>query len=77
MDDGLLIQYAIVGMVVLASALFVVRKQFPGGVRRLRVACAVPLVREGRAKWMQRVGHWLAPVPRSGAGCDGCNGCDP
>lgn len=77
MTDGLLIQYVLIGLAVLGSAVFVVRRQFPSGVRRIRIACAVPLVREGRADWVQRVGRWLAPAPRTAGGCDGCNGCDP
>jgi hypothetical protein len=77
MDAGLLLQYVIVGLTVVASAGFVVRRQFPAGLRRLRVACAVPLVREGRAAWLQRIGRWLAPPVMHGAkACGACNGCD-
>jgi hypothetical protein len=42
-----------------------------------RTILAMPLVREGRAQWLQRVGRWLAPVPKVTKGCDGCNSCDP
>jgi hypothetical protein len=78
MQAGLLAQYVVVALAVLLSIGVVARKQFPEGVRRLRIACAVPLVREGRAAWLQRVGRWLAPVPRLGGGdgCGSCNGCD-
>ena len=41
------------------------RRQFPAGVRRLRIACAVPLLREGRSPWLQRLGRWMAPEPRN------------
>ena len=77
MDAGLLAQYMVIAIAVLLSIGFVARKQFPASVRRLRIACAVPLVREGRAQWLQRVGRWLAPVPKVAKGCDGCNSCDP
>jgi hypothetical protein len=77
MDAGLLLQYAVIAVAVVASLVFVVRRQFPAGVRRARIACAVPLVREGRAPWLRRIGLWIAPAPRGGAGGgDGCGGCD-
>lgn len=81
MDAGLLLQYAVIAVAVVASAVFVVRRQFPAGVRRARIACAVPLVREGRAPWLRRIGLWIAPAPRTGTGgddgCGGCNACKP
>jgi hypothetical protein len=78
MQAGMLVQYVVIALAVLLSAGFVVHKQFPDGVRRLRVACAVPLVREGRAAWLGRLGRWLAPEPRVGEGkCGGCNNCAP
>ena len=77
MDAGLLLQYVVIAVAVIASLAFVVRRQFPAGVRRARIACAVPLVREGRAPWLRRIGLWIAPAPRGGAGGDdGCGGCD-
>ncbi|MGJ7901997.1 DUF6587 family protein, partial [Lysobacter sp. 1R34A] len=56
MDAGLFAQYVVIAIAVLASAVVVARKQFPGGVRRLRVACALPLVRDGRPPWLRRIG---------------------
>ena len=78
MDGGLLAQYAVVALAVLASVVVVAKKQFPEGLRRLRVACAVPLVRERRPRWIRGLGRWLAPPPRSAgqAGCGTCNACD-
>ncbi|NUS39142.1 MAG: hypothetical protein HOQ02_08985 [Lysobacter sp.] len=77
MHAGLLAQYVVIALAVGFSVVVVARKQFPAGVRRLRIACAVPLVREGRATWLQRVGRWLAPAPRfAGDRCGGCNGCE-
>jgi len=74
MAPGLLLQYVLIGLAVVASAVFVMRRQFPGTVRRLRIACALPLLREGRSGWMQRLGRWVAPAPRAGA--SSCGGCD-
>ena len=78
MHAGLLAQYVVIALAVLLSVVVVARKQFPEGVRRLRIACAVPLVREGRPAWMRNFGRRLAPVPRTldGDGCGSCNGCD-
>jgi len=76
MGAGLLAQYVLIALAVLASAGFIARRQFPAGMRRLRIACAVPLVREGRAPWLQRIGRSLAPPPASAKTCGSCNGCD-
>ena len=77
MGGSLLAQYVVIAFAVLASAGFVVRRQFPAGLRRLRTTCAIPLVREGRAPWLQRIGRWLAPPATQGAkSCGACNGCD-
>lgn len=78
MGTGLLLQYLVVAIAVVLSMAFVANKQFPDGVRRLRIACALPLMREQRAPWLQRVGRWLAPAPVGDAGsCGGCNSCGP
>ena len=76
MGAGLLAQYVLIALAVLASAGFIARRQFPAGMRRLRIACAVPLVREGRAPWLQRLGRTLAPPSASVKTCGSCNGCD-
>jgi hypothetical protein len=77
MHAGLLAQYAVIGVAVVASAVFVLQSRWPAGVRRLRIACAVPLVREARPAWVRKVGKFIAPRASSGApGCDtGCDGC--
>ena len=53
MDAGLLAQYAVIALAVLASAVVVMRKQFPNATRRLRIAIALPLMREGSPAWMK------------------------
>jgi hypothetical protein len=79
MSTSLALQYLVIALAVLASAWVVARKQFPGGVRRLRIALAVPLVREGRAGWLRRLGLAIAPAGRAGGGdgCGACDNCDP
>ncbi len=78
MDAGLFAQYVVIAVAVLASAVVVARKQFPGAVRRLRIACALPLVREGRPGWMRGLGKRIAPPARAGGPhCGGCDSCGP
>ena len=79
MDASLALQYAIIAVAVVASAWVVLKKQFPGPVRKARIALALPLLREGRAAWQQKLGRWIAPAGSSAndAACGGCNGCGP
>jgi len=73
----LTLQYLVIAAAVLASAWVVMNKQFPGTTRRLRVALALALLREGRAGWIKRAGRRLAPQGYGNAGgkCGGCDGC--
>lgn len=76
MSAGLLLQYAIVALAVVLSVAVVMHKQFPNATRRLRVAIALPLLREGRPAWLRGLARKIAP-PGQGGGkdCGGCNGC--
>ena len=77
MDAGLLAQYLAIAVAVVASVVVVMRKQFPNATRRLRIAIALPLLREERAEWIKSVGRMLAPAPRAGGkDCGGCASCD-
>ncbi|KAF1717649.1 hypothetical protein CSC74_01605 [Pseudoxanthomonas yeongjuensis] len=78
MSMSLLLQYAIIALAVLLSAWGVAKKQFPGGVRKLRVAIALPLLREGKPAWLRSIGRRVAPATRtSGSACGGCDNCGP
>ena len=76
MEASLLLQYLVVALAVLASAAVVMRKQFPNATRKLRIALALPLLREGRPAWLRALARKIAP-PGQGGGkdCGGCNGC--
>ena len=77
MDTGLLAQYIVITLAVLASVVVVVRKQFPHATRKLRIAVALPLLREERADWIKSLGLFIAPEPRAnGKDCGGCDSCD-
>ncbi len=81
MDLSLSLQYAVIAMLVVASAWVVLKKQFPGPLRRARIAMALPLLREGSANWRQVLGRWIAPAGSvvngriAGKDCGGCDGC--
>jgi len=72
-----MLQELIVGVLVLGAAAFVLHDRAPALSRRLRVALAVPLVRDGRPGWVRRVGRWIAPPRLASNGCGGCSGCEP
>ena len=78
MDAGLLVQYLVVAIAVSASAGYVLRRQFPDGVHRLRVLLALPLLRAHQPAWLRRIGRRIAPAPRAAQdGCGTCGGCGP
>jgi hypothetical protein len=75
--SSLVLQYIVVALAVIVSAVVVMQKQFPGAVRRLRTVSALWLLREQRAPSLRRLGHKLAPAASATApGCGGCSGCD-
>lgn len=77
MDAGLLAQYVAIALAVLASVVVVMHKQFPNATRRLRIAVALPLLREERMGWIKSLGRWVAPTPRAGGkDCGGCDSCE-
>ena len=78
MSAGLLAQYAVIALAVVASLVVVMRKQFPNATRKLRVALALPLLREGSPAWLKPIGRAIAPPARNASkGCDGCDNCGP
>ena len=78
MDAGLLAQYVVIALVVLASLVMVLRSQFPAATRRWRIIIALWLLCEGRSVWMKALGRRIAPTPKAGGkgGCSGCDNCD-
>lgn len=79
MSASIALQYALVALAVAASAWAVLAKQFPGVARSLRGALALPLLRDGRLRWLRPLGRLLAPPATTGGGgtCGGCDGCGP
>jgi len=81
MDLSLALQYAVIAIAVVISAWVVMKKQFPGPLRKARIALALPLLREGKADWQRALGQWIAPAGSlvngriGGKDCGGCDGC--
>ncbi|HSD18181.1 MAG TPA: DUF6587 family protein [Thermomonas sp.] len=77
MGAGLLAQYLVIALVVMASIAMLMRSQFPAATRRLRIAIALRLLRDGSPAWMRSLGRRIAPVARGGGNsCGGCDSCD-
>lgn len=78
MDTGLLLQYLLIALAVLVSVWVVLKKQFPGLVRRMRGALALWLVKPQHSPRLQAWGRKLAPPASGGSGaCGGCDSCGP
>jgi len=75
MNASMMAQYCVIALAVLVSAIVVLHKQWPNAARRLRIALASPLLREGRPPVLQALGRWIAPLPRVAGGCGSCNDC--
>ncbi|MCY7355027.1 MAG: hypothetical protein LH470_08140 [Lysobacter sp.] len=76
MNASLALQYVVIALAVMVSAVVVMQKQWPNAARRLRIALALPLLRAGRPAMLQMIGRGIAPAARVEAGtCGGCNGC--
>ncbi|MFT3756032.1 MAG: hypothetical protein QM769_08795 [Pseudoxanthomonas sp.] len=76
MSVSLLLQYTVIALAVIISAWVVAKKQFPGTVRKLRIALAVPLLREARPAWLRTLGRKIAPEAKKPSGsCGGCDNC--
>jgi len=80
MSTGLLAQYVVIGLIVLASALITFRKLAPKLTSRWLAAAALHLDQPGRAAWQRAFGRRLQPKQAAGNcsdGCDTCGACGP
>lgn len=75
MSSGLLVQYVVIGVVVLISVLIVFRKLAPKLSSRWLAAASIALSRPGRAAWIRRLGRRLQPAQGTGDCSDGCSTC--
>lgn len=73
----LALQYLIIAVAIALSAWVVFRKLAPNAARGLRIALALPLLRESRPAWLRALGRRIAPAPKAGVdACGGCDSCD-
>ncbi len=75
MTAGLLLQYAVIALVVLASVLVVLRKLAPQLSNRWLAAASIRLGRHGRTAWLRALGRRLQPKQATGDCSDGCSTC--
>jgi hypothetical protein len=75
-----MMQYVVVGVVVVASALIVLRKLAPKLTNRWLAAASIHFSHPGRAGWVRALGRRLQPKQATGNcsdGCSTCNACGP
>ncbi|HET6553061.1 MAG TPA: DUF6587 family protein [Dyella sp.] len=75
MSTGLLLQYVIIGAVVLFGALVTVRKLAPQLTSRWLASLALRMDRPGHAAWQRWFGRLLQPKQAAGNCSDGCSTC--
>ena len=75
MSAGLLVQYVIVGLIVLASVLIVLRKLAPKLTNRWLAASSIHFSRPERSGWVRAFGRRLQPKQATGNCSDGCSTC--
>jgi hypothetical protein len=75
MSTSLLVQYVMIGLIVLASTLIVFRKLAPTLTNRWLAAASIHFSRSGRAAWLRAFGQRLQPKQATGNCSDGCSTC--
>ena len=75
MSTGLLIQYVLLGLIVLASALAVFRKLAPRLTSRWLAAASIRLARRRDSRLAQALSRRLQPKQATGNCADGCSTC--
>jgi hypothetical protein len=75
MSTGLLIQYIVVGLIVLASVLVAFRKLAPQLTNRWFAAASIRLAQPGRSRLAHALSRRLQPKQATGNCADGCSTC--
>ena len=75
MSISLLVQYVVIGVVVLASVLIVLRKLAPKLTNRWLAAMSIHFSRPERSGWIRAFGRRLQPKQATGNCSDGCSTC--
>lgn len=75
MSTSLLVQYVIVGLIVLVSVLIVFRKLASRLANRWCAAVSIHFSQPERAAWVRAFGRRLQPKQATGNCSDGCSTC--
>ncbi|MFP6561522.1 DUF6587 family protein [Paraburkholderia sp. B3] len=75
MSAGLVAQYAVIAVLVTASALYTLRRLAPKMAARVQAAWAASLLRPQRAALARRLGRFVQPKGATGNCGDGCGTC--
>lgn len=75
MSTSLLLQYVVIGLVVLASALYAFRKLAPKLTSRWLASASIHFSAPGHAAWLRAFGRRLQPKQATGSCSDGCSTC--
>lgn len=75
MSNGLLTQYVILGLIVLASVLVVLRKLAPQLSNRWLAAASIRFARKRDSRLAQALARRLQPKQATGNCADGCSTC--
>ena len=75
MSAGLLLQYVVIGLIVLVSVLIVFRKLAPTLTNRWLAAASIRFSQPGHAAWLRNFGQRLQPKQATGNCSDGCSTC--
>lgn len=75
MSTGLVVQYVVVGLIVLVCALVAFRKLAPQITNRWFAAASIRLGRPGRSRLAHALSRRLQPKEATGNCADGCSTC--
>jgi len=80
MSAGLVAQYSVVAVLVMASAVYTLQRLVPKTAVRVRAAWAASLLRPRRGALSHRIGRAIQPKGATGTcgdGCSTCGTCEP
>lgn len=75
MNTSLLIQYIVIALIVLASALYAFRKLAPLLTNRWLASASIHLSQPGHSTVVRAFGRHLQPKQATGSCSDGCSTC--
>ena len=75
MTTSLLVQYIVIGLLVLASVLYAFRKLAPQLSSRWLAAASIRFNQPQQAGWLRALGRRLQPKQATGSCSDGCSTC--